>query len=164
MQPTDALSQDAVHRLPPMLFGRIRWAKGLGAPVGDPCSGFTILVEEHTVSQFRNGPGGVPEVIPGTGIWKTIAASAPCRTLPDEGDRYVVGFDVPDVHLNAFPDGQYRVTPTVTGKWTTSPLQVRLGTKRMEPRSYSAALTEGQHIRNLDFEVVREPWRLPLLG
>ena len=46
----------------------LRWAKGLGAPVGDPCSGFTILVEEHTATQFRFGPGGVIEVIPGTSV------------------------------------------------------------------------------------------------
>jgi hypothetical protein len=158
------LTQDEVHRLPPMLFGRIRWARGLGAPVGQPCSGFTIVVEEHTASQFRIGPGGVIEVIPGTGIWKTTTGSAPCRTLPDEGDKHVVGFDVPDVHLNAFPDGTYRVTPTVTGKWTTSSIQVKLGIKGMEPRSQYASLTEDQHIRNLDFEVVREPWRLSPFG
>ena len=159
MPPEDTLSQDAVHRLPPMLFGRIRWAGGTGSPVGEPCSGFTVLVEEHTASQFRIGPGGV-EVIPGTGIWKTVTQSATCRALPDEGGRRVVGFDVPDVHLNAFPDGKYRVTPTVTGRWDTSGILVRLGSRRMEPRSVYVSLTPGQHIRNLDFEVVHEPWRL----
>jgi len=127
MPPTDAISLDAVHRLPPMLFGRIRWVKGRGAPLGEPASAFTILVEEHTASEFRAGPGGVFEVIPGTGIWKTIAESAPCRSLPDEGDRHVIGFDVPDVHLNSFPDGGYRVTPTLTGKWSKSLVQVRIG-------------------------------------
>jgi hypothetical protein len=164
VQPTEAMSQDEIQRLPPMLFGRIRWAKGLGAPVGGPGSGFTILVEEHTVSQYQIGPGGVIEVKPGTGVWKTTTTSAPCRALPDEGDMHVVGFDVPDPHLNGFPDGKYRVTPTLTGKWTTSSVQVWLGTKRMEPRFDEASLTEGQHIRNLDFEVVREPWRLRPFG
>jgi hypothetical protein len=161
--PTDALPLEEIRRLPPMLFGRIRWAKSLGAPIGDPCRGFSILVEEHTVSQFRVGPGGI-EVIPGTGIWKMVTASAPCRSLPDEGDRYVIGFDVPDVHLNAFPDGKYRITPTVTGKWSRSPIQVLLGYKRIEPRSVYVSLTEDQHIRSVDFEVVHEPWRIHPFG
>lgn len=118
-------------------------------------------MEEHTASQFRIGPGGAIEVIPGTGLWKTTAQSAPCPPLPDEGDMHVVGFDVPDVHPSAFPDGKYRVTPTVTGKWTTSSLQVKLGTKRIEPPYHHASLTQGQHIRNLDFEVVRAAMATP---
>src|SRR5207249_11957943 len=92
-----------------------RWSKGLGAPVGNPCSGFTILVEEHTVSQFRMGADG-PEVIPGTGIWKVAIDSAPCWTALDEGDMRVVRFNVPDVHLNGFPDGKYRITPGANGQ------------------------------------------------
>ena len=78
---SEILSDEAVLRLPPMLFGKIRWSKGLGGPIGNPCSGFTIFVEEHTVSQFRMGPDG-PEVIPGTGIWKVAVDSAPVSTAP----------------------------------------------------------------------------------
>lgn len=147
---------DEVYRLGPMLFGRIRWAKGLGSPVGSS-SGFTVLAEEHTASQFRVGTGGI-EVIPGTGIWKTIDESLPCRRLPDEGDQHVVGFTVPGVHLTAFPDGAYRVTPSLSGKWSRPWLQRRLGFRRIEPRSHTVTLTQGQHIRSVDFEVVYQPW------
>src|SRR6266566_1095319 len=99
---SEILSDEAVLRLPPMLFGKIRWSKGLGGPTGNPCSGFTIFVEEHTVSQFRMGADG-PEVIPGTGIWRVAIDSAPCWTAPDEDDMRVVRFNVPDAHLNGFP-------------------------------------------------------------
>jgi len=158
--PFDPMSDAEVFGLPPMLYGRIRWAKGLGTPVGEPSSGFAVLAEEHTVSQFREGVGGI-EVIPGTGIWKTLA-TVPCRDLPDEGDMHVVGFEVPDVHLNAFPDGAYRLTPTMTGKWSGSPLQAMMGFRRIDPRSYIGSLTQGRHIRAVDFEVVHQPW-LPWL-
>ncbi len=40
MPASEFLSDDEVMRLPPMLFGKIRWGKGIGAPVGNPCSGF----------------------------------------------------------------------------------------------------------------------------
>jgi hypothetical protein len=161
--PTDVLPEDEVRRLPPMLFGRIRWAKGLRSPIGEVSSGFAIRVEEHTVSQFQIGTGGIETKL-GTGIWKTITESAPCRSLPDEGDRHVVGFDVPDVHLTAFPDGMYRVTPTLTGKWSKSLVQVRLGFRRIEPRFESVRLTPDHQIRYVDFEVVQEPWRLGPFG
>ena len=157
----DAMLYDEVHRLGPMLFGRIRWAKGLGSPVGEPSSGFTVHAEERTASQFREGSGGI-EVIPGTGVWRTIADALPCQHLPDEGDLHVVGFTVPDVHLNGFPDGAYRVTPTLSGKWSRPALQLRIGFRRVEPRSYAVSLTQGGHIRSVDFEVVYQPW-LPRL-
>ena len=157
MPPSDVLSQDEVRRLPPMLFGRIRWPKGFGAPAGAPCTGFRILVEEHTASQFRAGPGGQPEVIPGTGIWRTVTESAPCRSLPDEGDWNVLGFDVPDVHLNKFPDGGYRIKPTLTGNWSEPSIQIVLGFRRIEPLSHQLSLTEGNQVRSVDFEVVHEP-------
>jgi hypothetical protein len=64
----EKLSVEAVLRLPPMLFGVIRWRKSIGSPSGDPCSGFRIRVEERTPSEFRAGPGGVIEKIPGIGI------------------------------------------------------------------------------------------------
>ena len=157
MSISHVLSEDAVLRLPPMLFGRIRWKKSLGGPVGDPSTGFRVLSEEHTVSQFRMGAGG-PEVIPGTGIWKP-AVSVPCRAAPDEDDRHVVAFEVPDVHLNGFPDGKYRVTAALSGNWGESLVQVTLGFKRIEPMAFHVSLTKDHHIVSLDFEVVQEPWR-----
>ena len=157
MPPRDRLSAAEVLRLPPMLFGRIRWKKGMGAPVGDPASGFRVLAEEHTVSQFRIGAHG-PEVIPGTGVWKA-AVAVPCTTAPDEGDMHVVRFSVPDVHLNAFPDGKYRVRAELTGNWAESPIQVMLGYKRIDPVSYYVTLTKERHLVSIDFDVVQEPWR-----
>ena len=58
---SNVLSEVEVFRLPPMIFGRIRWKKHLGAPVGDPATCFMVLSEEHTVSQFRMGASGPEE-------------------------------------------------------------------------------------------------------
>ena len=160
---SEILSDEAVLRLPPMLFGKIRWSKGLGGPIGNPCSGFTIFVEEHTVSQFRMGPDG-PEVIAGTGIWRVAIDSAPCWTAPDEDDMRVVRFNVPDVHLNGFPDGQYRIKPQLTGNWGVSRLQVMLGFRRIEPMAFYVSLTKDQHIVSVDFEVVQHAWRFGPFG
>src|SRR6266567_1183351 len=166
MPVSEFLSVDEVMRLPPMLFGKIRWGKGLGVPVGNPCSGFRIFVEEHTVSQFRMGPDG-PEVIPGTGVWKVAVDSAPCWSAPDEGDMHVVRFSVPDVHLNGFPDGQYRIKPELTGNWgheNRSPLQMMFGFRRIEPLAYYVVLTKDRHIVSVDFEVVHQAWLPRLFG
>ena len=65
MSISHVLTDDAVLRLPPMLFGRIRWSKNMGAPVGDPATGFKVQSEEHTVSKFQVGAGGI-EVVPNT--------------------------------------------------------------------------------------------------
>jgi hypothetical protein len=152
------LSETEVLRLPPMLFGSIRWPRGLGAPVGDPCSGFKIIVDEHTVSQFRIGASG-PEVIPGTGKWINVTQSAPCWATPDDGEMHVVRFNVPDVHLNGFPDGKYRVAVELTGNWSENRLQVMLGYRRIDPLSWYVSLTKDRHLVSVDFEVVHEPWR-----
>lgn len=155
------LTRDQILDLPPMLFGSIRWQKGLGAPVGDPCGAFRVLVEEHTVSQFRIGPGGRPEVIPGTGIWKAPEL-ADCWSAPDEGDMHVVRFNARDVHLNAFPDGKYRITVELTGNWGTPRqgdpafLQRFLGFRKIEPMAYYVSLKDKDHIVSLDFEVVND--------
>ena len=163
MPKSKVLSADAVARLPPMLFGRIRWNKGMGTPVGDPASGFKVLVEEHTATQFRMGPSG-PEAVPGTGIWKTTTPAAPCWTAPDEGNMHVVRFSVPDVHLNAFPDGKYRIAAELTGNWSQSRIQVMLGYKRVEPLAFYVTLTKERHIVSVDFEVVQHAWSLQMVG
>jgi len=100
-----------------------------------------------------------PEVIPGTGIWKVAMDSAPCWAAPDEGDMRVVRFNVPDVHLNGFPDGQYRIKPELTGNWGESRLQLMLGFRRIEPMAFYVSLTKDQHIVSVDFEVVQHSWR-----
>ena len=155
---SNVLSEVEVFRLPPMIFGRIRWKKHLGAPVGDPATCFMVLSEEHTVSQFRMGASG-PEVIPGTGEWKA-AVNVQCSAAPDEGDMHVVAFSVPDVHLNGFPDGKYRLRAELTGKWAEPPIKMILGFKRIDPLAYYVSLTKDHHIVSLDFEVLHEPLRL----
>jgi hypothetical protein len=156
MPASDVLSVHEVLRLAPMLFGRIRWRKSLGSPVGDPTTGFRVLVAEHTVSQFRMGQHG-PEVIPGTGIWKA-PFSVPCVAAPDEDETHVVAFNVPDVKLSGFPDGGYRVHVELTGNWGVSPYQVILGSRRIDPIAYRVSLTKDRHLVGLDFDVLQEPW------
>jgi hypothetical protein len=151
------LTESEVLRLPPMLFGAIRWPKGLGQPVGDPASGFRVLCQEHTASRFRIGPGGI-EVIPGTGIWLdpvVVAAFA----APDEGDLHVVRFSVPDVHLNMFPDGEYRVSVELTGNWSETPLDRMLGYRKIDPLAVYVVLDKAHHIAGTNFQVEYEPWR-----
>jgi hypothetical protein len=120
MQAFDAVSIDELVALPPTIFGVVRWKKYIGRPAGHLCSGFNIRVEEHTATQFRAVGGGKYEPIPGTGIWKDVNDSLVCREMADEGDYHKLGFQVwgRDIHVNAFPDGQYRITPTLTGMWT----------------------------------------------
>jgi len=159
MPPTsEFLTDEEVHRLPPMLFGKIRWAKGLGAPVGDLCSGFTITVEERTASKFRVGPKG-REIIPGTGIWKDVSKSVRCGVLPDEGDKHVLQFIIDNVHLNEFPDGTYRVAVALTGNWSHTGVPIVLGYRRIEPPAFYRTLTKDRHLVSVDFEVVQEPLR-----
>ncbi len=151
------LTQAAVLKLPPMLWGKIRWQKSMGSPVGDAATGFRVQVEEHTATQFRIGRSG-PEPIPGTGVWKA-AVDVPCVTAPEEGAMHVVAFHVPDVHLTSFPDGEYRVRADLTGNWADSLQQVRSGYRRIEPLAFHVVLTPERHLQSVDFEVVYEPWR-----
>ena len=131
------LTDDELLRLPPMILGTIRWRKYIGQPAGDYCSGFNIRVEEHTATEFRAVGGGKYERIPGTGIWKDVVDALSCRALPDEGDDHVLGFHVtgPRIHLNAFPDGMYRITPTLRGRWRASLLVFAAGYRDVEPSS-----------------------------
>jgi hypothetical protein len=154
MRAPEILSNEALHSLPPMLFGHIRWNKAVGNPQGDPCSGFRILVEERTASQFRMGSGGHPEVIPGTGVWKVVAGSAPCTPGPSNGEMQEVTFRVPSVHLNAFPDGKYRITPELVGEWHSPVTHVARGFRRVEPVSWHVVLRPDAHIVSVDFEVI----------
>lgn len=154
MPPFKKLSVEAVLKLPPKLFGVIRWKKSIGSPSGDPSSGFRILVEERTPSEFRDIGGGVVEKIPGT--WHLITDSAPCYSAPDEGDSHVVHFSVPDVHLNRL-DGTYRIAPQLTGNWDSRDLVFldRLGFQQIDPLAWYIALRPDAHIATVEFEVVR---------
>ena len=165
MQAFDTVSIDDLVALPPTIFGTIRWKKYIGRPLGDLCSGFNIRVEEHTATQFRAVGGGKYEPIPGTGIWKDVVDSVSCWDLPDEGDYHQLSFQIwgRGIHLNAFPDGQYRITPTLRGMWSrANPVAVVfLGYRTIEPQSASVVLKKDDHIRSVEFEVVQRPrpWR-----
>ena len=158
MQALDALSIEELVALPPLIFGVIRWKKYIGRPAGDLCSGFNIRVEEHTATEFRALGGGKYEPIPGTGIWKDVVDALTCRELPDEGDSHKLGFHVWGVHLNAFPDGQYRITPTLKGTWTRPlPIFLFFGLRTIEPQSASVVLKKDNHIQSVEFELVQRP-------
>ena len=162
MQAFDTVSIDELVALPPTIFGVIRWKKYIGRPAGHPCSGFNIRVEEHTATQFRAVGGGKYEPIPGTGIWKDLNDALVCQELPDEGDDHKLGFQIRgrDIHLNAFPDGQYRITPTLTGLWTRATPVVFLGSRNIEPKSAYVVLKKDNHVQSVEFEVVQRsrPW------
>jgi len=162
MQAFDTVSIDELVALPPTIFGVIRWKKYIGRPAGHPCSGFNIRVEEHTATQFRAVGGGKYEPIPGTGIWKDVNDALVCQELPDEGDDHKLGFQIRgrDIHLNAFPDGQYRITPTLTGLWTRATPVVLLGSRNIEPKSAYVVLKKDNHVQSVEFEVVQRsrPW------
>jgi hypothetical protein len=70
------------------------------------------LLYDTILGQFLVVGGGKYEPIPGTGIWKDVADSLACRELADEGDYHKLSFQIwgRGIHLNAFPDGQYRIT------------------------------------------------------
>jgi hypothetical protein len=159
MQAFDIASLEELVALPPTIFGVIRWKKYIGRPAGHLCSGFNIRVEEHTATQFRAVGGGKYEPIPGTGIWKDVVDSLVCQELPDEGDYHKLGFQVrgPEIHLNAFPDGQYRITPTLTGMWTRATPVVLLGSRNIEPKSAYVLLKKDDHIQSVEFELVQRP-------
>jgi hypothetical protein len=158
MQVLDAVSIEDLVALPPMIFGIIRWKKYIGRPMGDLCSGFNIRVEEHTATQFRAVGGGKYEPIPGTGIWKDVVDALSCRDLADEGDYHKLSFQVWGVHLNAFPDGRYRITPTLKGTWSRpNPLAVLLGYRTIEPQSASVVLKKDNQIQSVEFELVQRP-------
>jgi hypothetical protein len=150
----NSLSLEQLLALPPLIFGTIRWKSSIGVPSGDLASGFSIRVEEHTATQFRDVGGGHIEPIPGTGIWKVVSDSLACYVLSTEGNNREVGFRVTGLHLNAFPDGRYRITPSLKGNWRPSGL-FALSYRAIEPISASVALKKDDHIQSVEFEVVR---------
>jgi hypothetical protein len=159
-QAFDPVSIDELVALPPTIFGIIRWSKYIGRPPGDLCSGFNIRVEEHTATQFRAVGGGKYEPIPGTGIWKDVVDALSCRELTDEGDYHKLSFQIwgRGIHLNAFPDGMYRITPTLKGTWSrANPVVTFFGSRIIEPKSASVVLKKDNHIQSVEFELVHRP-------
>jgi hypothetical protein len=158
MQAFDTVTTDELVALPPTIFGVIRWSRYIGRPMGDLCGGFNIRVEEHTATQFRAVGGGKYEPIPGTGIWKDVVDALSCRELVDEGDYHKLSFQVWGLHLNAFPDGRYRITPTLKGTWSRPANPVLFfGSRTIEPQSFSVVLKKDDHIQGVEFEVVQRP-------
>jgi len=149
------LSLEQLSRLPPSIIGTIRWKSGIGKPTGELCDGFSFLVEEHTATQFRDVGGGKYEPIPGTGIWKVVTDSVACRTLSTGDDHYAVGFHITGLHLTAFPDGQYRITPSLNGAWQPVGILALLARRVIEPMSASVILTDDKRIQSVEFDVIR---------
>lgn len=147
------LSPGDILKLPPMIFGTIRWKKGVGDPIGKKCGGFDFLVEERTPTQFRVGPNG-PEPIPGSSRWITLADAVTCFEAADEGDVHSVLFQVRGLHLNVVPDGAYRITPKLKGTWSPPP-RFLFGYRVIEPVAYFVALYPSTPTPHIDFEVVR---------
>ena len=79
------------------------------------------------------------------GIWKDVADSLYCRDLPDQGDCHMLSFQICGcpIHLNAFPDGQYRITSTLKVRWTPGSVVVLFGYRTMEPKMASGRAQEG---------------------
>jgi hypothetical protein len=147
------LSFDPVA-LPPLIFGTIRWKSSIGAPSGDLCSGFSILVEEFTPSIPVASGGGNYDKEHGTGIWKEVTDSLACHPLSPQGDYSAVSFAINGLHLNVF-DGQYRIAPSLQGNWRPSGLLAALSYRAIEPIAEHVVLTEDHHIKSVEFEVVR---------
>jgi hypothetical protein len=166
MEAFDTASIVELTGLPPTIFGVIRWNKYIGRPAGDLCSGFNIRVEEHTATQFRALGGGKYEAIPGTGIWKDVLDTLSCRESSDESDYHKLSFQIwgRGIHLNAFPDGQYRITPTLKGTWSrANPVQLIFGSRTIEPKSASVVLKKDDHIQSVEFELVQRPRSLAII-
>ncbi len=87
--------------------------------------------------------------------------SVSCWDLPDEGDYHKLSFQIwgRGIHLNAFPDGQYRITPTLRGMWTrANPVAIVLfGYRTIEPKSVSVVLKKDNQIQSVEFELVQRP-------
>jgi hypothetical protein len=155
------LSVEQFVRLPPMILGTIRWKKNVGDPTGDRCSGFDILVEEHTATEFRDLGGGHYGPEPGTGIWKVVLDAVSCRALADEGDDHGISFQVSGLHFNMPLDGFYRITPRLKGRWGASGnwgpsgILALLSYRSLEPISASVVLKKDAPVQTCEFEVVR---------
>ena len=158
MKTVQRISIEEFLRLPPTIFGTIRWNSGIGMPAGDLCSGFEILVEEHTPTEYRAIGGGKYEPIPGTGIFKVVKEALSCRALAAQGDQQAISFHIIGLHLNVL-DGYYRITPKLRGNWQRSNLAfVLLGYRAIEPIYAVVRLKESDRIQTVEFEVVRRGW------
>jgi hypothetical protein len=158
MRDPKVLPSDILRALPPLIIGHIRWNKKFGNPPGDPCSGFRILLEEHTATEFRFGPGGIIMPEPGTGIWKTLTDAPHCTSLSSTDGIQEVLFHVREVHFTAFPDGFYRITPQLISAWSSPLTPATPGFQRIEPVFRDIVLKESASIQSVGFEVVWVPY------
>lgn len=79
--------------------------------------------------------------------------------MTDEGDYHKLSFQIwgREIHLNAFPDGQYRITPTIKGMWSRTNPVALFGYRFIEPKSASVVLKKDNHIQSVEFELVQRP-------
>jgi len=152
------VSIDVLLRLPPRIFGTIRWKKSIGKPPGDLCSAFEIKVEEHTATEFRDAGGGVYLPEPGTGIFKSVPESVSCWTRAEEENYYSIGFQVSGLHFNMPFDGYYKITPVLKGSWPSSIFAI--GYRVVDPPSIRFYLKEDDRVQSGEFEVRLRSWFL----
>jgi hypothetical protein len=156
MSISDHISVDDIEKIPPMIFGTIRWKANIGGPVGDYCQGFDVLVEERTPTQFRVGPSGI-EPVPGSSHWKVIPDAVTCYTNADVNGVHAISFRAWGLHLNFPPDGTYRVTPTLKGGWRPSGIFSR-GYRVIDPIKYYVTLRPSSRFQHIEFEVLQRSW------
>ncbi|MGK9264497.1 hypothetical protein KXS15_26650 [Sinorhizobium meliloti] len=152
----DTVSLKQIRALPPSIFGTIRWKTSVGQPTGDWRSGFRILCEEHTPTTFVDVGGG--HYVPRPGVWKVITDSPPCRVLTTEGGYHAISFNLTGLHLSAFPDGCYRISPSLKGAWKPPGVLPALFTRAIQPISATFVLQKDNQIQSVEFEVVRRSW------
>jgi hypothetical protein len=158
MNALQTLSLEQLFRLPPMIFGIIRWKNTVGKPTGDPYAALDIRVEEHTATEYVDVGGGHYAPKPGTGIWKVVLDSVSCRILADQGDDHAISFQSTGLHFNAPLDGGYRISPSLKGNWGPSGIFAGLGYRAIEPISVYVALNTDHPVQSCEFEVVRRSW------
>ena len=86
--------------------------------------------------------------------------------MPDEDGYHKLSFQIwgRGIHLNAFPDGMYRITPTLKGAWSrANPVQLIFGARTIEPKSASVILKKEDHIGSVEFELVQRPRSLAII-
>jgi hypothetical protein len=145
---SDYVSKES-HKAPIVkLGGVIRWDKSIGRPPGNPCYGFTITVLEHIM----------PRTSGGQDFEKRIEKRAQCEPAPDEGDEYLVKFDVPEASFNDFPEGYYSVEVKLKRDNWPQPLPGKIITsvqRRIVALSPTQVqLTEKEPIAIVEFRVI----------
>lgn len=157
----ERLSAEALDkRLPPMLFGWIRWDRGLGRPKGTAGDGFHVTIRERLATTYVDRGHGIYDPTPGG--WAGPDVTVPCFDVPDEEQMHVVGFRAPDVHLTAALDGYYHVRVSLTDSWRRDGLFGKLwgGYFEVSPAFCNVLVWPSQPFCSVEFLVQHRPFLL----